>query len=219
MGESMLNVKDRDLVIPGQLLGENLYHDLNCFRENNHVYSSVEGMVRIEGKRVKVIPSTGIYIPKEDDVIIGVITNVLVDIFFVDINSPYNCSMRGEEVSKDAMKKDLSRYLKVGDIITAKISEVNEVYSCQLIRPWKIEGGLIIDVNPKRVPRVIGKRRSMLNMIKEKTKSKIIVGQNGKIWIKGGNVDLAVRIIKRIERYAQTRGLTDKIAEILKKES
>ncbi|RLI85556.1 MAG: RNA-binding protein [Candidatus Altiarchaeales archaeon] len=215
----MLNVKDRDLVIPGQLLGENLYHDLNCFRENNHVYSSVEGMVRIEGKRVKVIPSTGIYIPKEDDVIIGVITNVLVDIFFVDINSPYNCSMRGEEVSKDAMKKDLSRYLKVGDIITAKISEVNEVYSCQLIRPWKIEGGLIIDVNPKRVPRVIGKRRSMLNMIKEKTKSKIIVGQNGKIWIKGGNVDLAVRIIKRIERYAQTRGLTDKIAEILKKES
>jgi len=219
VGESMLNVKDRDLVIPGQLLGENLYHDLNCFRENNHVYSSVEGMVRIEGKRVKVIPSTGIYIPKEDDVIIGVITNVLVDIFFVDINSPYNCSMRGEEVSKDAMKKDLSRYLKVGDIITAKISEVNEVYSCQLIRPWKIEGGLIIDVNPKRVPRVIGKRRSMLNMIKEKTKSKIIVGQNGKIWIKGGNVDLAVRIIKRIERYAQTRGLTDKIAEILKKES
>ena len=215
----MLNVKDRDLVIPGQLLGENLYHDLNCFRENNHVYSSVEGMVRIEGKRVKVIPSTGIYTPKEDDVIIGVITNVLVDIFFVDINSPYNCSMRGEEVSKDAMKKDLSRYLKVGDIITAKISEVNEVYSCQLIRPWKIEGGLIIDVNPKRVPRVIGKRRSMLNMIKEKTKSKIIVGQNGKIWIKGGNVDLAVRIIKRIERYAQTRGLTDKIAEILKKES
>lgn len=215
----MLNVKDRDLVIPGQLLGENLYHDLNCFRENNHVYSSVEGMVRIDNRRVRIIPSTGEYIPKEDDVIIGVITDVLVGRFFVNINSPYNCSMRSEEVSKDAMKKDLSRYLKVGDIITAKISEVNEVYSCQLIRPWRIEGGLIIDVNPKRVPRVIGKRKSMLNMIKEKTKSKIIVGQNGKIWIKGGNVDLAVRTIKRIERYAQTRGLTDKIAEILERES
>lgn len=213
----MLNVKDRDLVIPGQLLGENLHHDLNCLREGNLVYSSVEGMVRVDGNCIMVIPSIGGYIPKEGDVIIGVIIDVLIDKWLVNINSPYNCSMSSGEVSKDATKKDLSQYFKVGDIITAKISKVDEIYSCKLIRPWRIEGGLIMDMNPKRVPRVVGKKKSMLSMIREKTGCRIIVGQNGRIWVKDGDVDFAVRTIRRIERYAQTQGLTDRIAEILER--
>ena len=213
----MLNVKDRDLVIPGQLLGRDLYHDLNCFRVNDQVYSSVEGMIRVNGERIKLIPSAGRYLPKRDDVIIGVVTDVLIGRFLVDINSPYTGYMRGEEVSRDVLREDLSQYFKVGDIITAKISDVDEVYSCQLIRPWGVKGGLIIDVNPKRVPRIVGKKKSMLNMIKEKTGCKIIVGQNGKVWINEGDVNLAIKAIKRIERYAQVQGLTDMMAEILDK--
>ena len=166
-----------------------------------------------------MVPSNGVYLPKRDDVVIGVISDVLVGKWLVDINSPYLCAMRAEEVSRDAAKKDLSQFFKVGEIITAKVADVDEVYSCQLIKPWKVEAGLIIDVGPKRVPRVVGKQKSMLNMIRDKTGSRIIVGQNGKIWLKGGNVDLAVSTIKRIEKYAQTQGLTDQIAELLDKES
>jgi len=59
----------------------------------------------------------------------------------------------------------------------------------------------------------------MLNMIREKTGVRIIVGQNGKIWLKDGNTDLAIKTIKKIEKYAQTQGLTDQIAEYLDKES
>lgn len=215
----MLNVKDRDMIIPGQLLGSDLFYDMNCFTEKGNVYSCVEGMVRVDGRKIKLVPSSGVYMPRRDDVVIGVISDVLVGKWLVEINSPYVCAMRGEEVSRDAAKTDLSRFYKVGDIITAKVSDVNEVYSCQLIKPWKVEAGLIIDVGPKRVPRVVGKQKSMLNMIRDKTGSRVIVGQNGKIWIKGGNVDLAVSTIKRIEKYAQTQGLTDKIAGLLEKES
>jgi len=213
----MLNVKDRDLVLPGQLLGNELFFDLNCFSENGSVYSAVEGMVRVDGRKVRVVPSSGGYIPKEEDVVIGVVSEVLSGKWLIDINSAYLCSMRGEEVSRD--KKDLSQFYKVGDIITAKVARVNEVYSCELIKPWKMESGLIIDVNPKRIPRVVGKQKSMLNMLREKTGSRIIVGQNGKIWIKDGNADLAVRMIKKIEKYAQMQGLTDRIAETLAKET
>ncbi|MBN2251915.1 MAG: RNA-binding protein [Candidatus Altiarchaeota archaeon] len=211
----MLKIKDRELVIPGQLLGDDLFYDPNCFIEDRNVYSAVEGLVRVDGRKIRVIPSTGGYIPKREDVVIGVIKEVLTGRWLVDINSAYLCTMRGEEVSKDAVKKDLSQYFKTGDIITAKVSDVNEVYSCSLIKPWKMENGLIIDVNPKRIPRVVGKQKSMLNMIRDKTQSRIIVGQNGKIWLKGGNTDLAVETIKNIEKYAQTQGLTDKIAESL----
>ena len=213
----MLNVKDRDLVLPGQNLGNELFFDLNCYSEDGVVYSAVERMVRVDGRKVKVVPSSGGYIPKEEDVVIGVVAEVLSGKWLIDINSAYLCSMRGEEVTRE--KKDLSQFYKAGDVITAKVARVNEVYSCELIKPWKMESGLIIDVNPKRIPRVVGKQKSMLNMLREKTGSRIIVGQNGKIWLKDGKVDLAVKTIKRIERYAQKQGLTDMIAESLAKET
>jgi len=213
----MLNVKDRDLVLPGQNLGNELFFDLNCYSEDGVVYSAVEGMVRVDGRKVKVVPSSGGYIPKEEDVVIGVVAEVLSGKWLIDINSAYLCSMRGEEVTRE--KKDLSQFYKAGDVITAKVARVNEVYSCELIKPWKMESGLIIDVNPKRIPRVVGKQKSMLNMLREKTGSRIIVGQNGKIWLKDGKVDLAVKTIKRIERYAQKQGLTDMIAESLARET
>lgn len=211
----MLQVKDRELVIPGQIIGEDLIFDLNCYSEGGIIYSAVEGMVRVEGRRVKVVPSTGGYVPKTDDVVIGVVVEVLTGKWLVDIDCPYVCAMRGEEMTRDASKVDLRRYFDVGDVITAKVGYVNEVYSCDLVKPWKMENGLIIEVNPKRIPRVVGKQKSMLNLIREKTGSRIIVGQNGKIWLKDGDVDLAVKTIKKIEKYAQTQGLTDKIAASL----
>lgn len=215
----MFHVKDRELVIPGQLIGENIRHDINCFHEENKVYSSVHGMVRIEDNHVKVIPSMGWYMPKEGDLIIGVITEVMTGWWPVEIRAANICSLRGEEMTRDPLNVDLSRYFKVGDIISAKISKVDEVNACQLTRPWRLDGGVIINVNPKRVPRVVGKKRSMLNIIKEKTGSKIIVGQNGWIWVKDGQTELAIKTIKKIEKEAQTQGLTDRITEMLEKEA
>jgi exosome complex component RRP4 len=213
----MTQIKDRELVVPGQLLGKDseLINDMNCFIENGNVYSAVDGMARLDGRNLKVVPSSGAYMPKDDDVVIGVIIEALSNKWLVDINSPYICPMSTDEVGKDAGRRDPTAFYKIGDIITAKITDVNEVYNCKLIKPWKMDNGLIIDVDPKRVPRVVGKKKSMLNMIREKTGSRVIVGQNGKIWIKDGNVDLAVRTIKRIEREAQTQGLTDQISNLL----
>ena len=49
----------------------------------------------------------------------------------------------------------------------------------------KFRGGIIVDITPTKVPRLIGKKGSMINMIKDKTNCKIIVGQNGLVWVKG----------------------------------
>ncbi len=219
MGVSMLHVKNGEAVIPGQLLGEKIWHGINCFHEGDNVFSSTQGIVRVEKDRVKIIPSAGGYIPKEGDLVIGVITEILTGRWVVDIRSPCLCALRGEEVTRDPLTTDLSKYFKAGDVISAKISYVDEVNSCQLTGPWKLDGGIIIDVNAKRVPRVVGKKRSMLNIIKDKTGCKIVVGQNGWIWIKDNKVKLAIKTIRKIEREAQTRGLTNRITEMLDKEA
>ena len=82
----------------------------------------------------------------------------------------------------------------------------------------KLKGGMMIDVTPSKVPRVIGKQGSMISLLKERTGCKIIVGQNGKVWIKGENFEnekKAVDAIKMIEEFAHTAGLTDRISGFL----
>jgi len=59
-------------------------------------------------------------------------------------------------------------------------------------------------------------------MIKQATDCKIIVGQNGVIWIQGEDPKLeilAVETIKKIEKQAHISGLTDKIKDFLEKKT
>ena len=66
----------------------------------------------------------------------------------------------------------------------------------------KLEGGHIISVPAPKVPRIIGKGGSMVNLIKEHTDTRIVIGQNGLIWIEGTpeNILRATAAIKKIER-------------------
>lgn len=216
----MYELEDRDLVHPGTLIGENVNCSEHAFVEGDKVYSNVSGMIRINKDRSRIIPSLGAYLPKNDDLVIGVISEVMGFGWIVDINSPYDCIMMGEEGTKDPMNEDLSEYYDIGDRLSAKVRNVNEVYDFDLIKPWKLHDGIIITVNPKRIPRVVGKRRSMLEILRKKTGASIVVGQNGRIWIKhkdSSRVNLAIEAIKKIEREAQTRGLTDRIEKMLEK--
>lgn len=216
-----LNVSNREVVIPGQLIGEGIHHDINCFREGSGIFSSVQGTLRIDDGKVRIIPASGAYIPKVDDLIIGVITDVSAGGCDVDINSPYMAKMPKEEILTNSNSRDIdiSKYLNVGDVISAKVIHVNEVNSSVVSGPRRLDRGFIMEVDPKRIPRVVGKKKSMLNMIRDNTGCNVVVGQNGRIWIKGKKTELVIELIKKIEADALTRGLTNKIGEILSRES
>ena len=81
----------------------------------------------------------------------------------------------------------------------------------------KLEEGRIITVNAHKVPRIIGKQGSMVTMIKQYTDCRIIVGQNGVIWIQGSPEGelLSVKTIKEIEEKAHINGLTEMIKNFL----
>jgi exosome complex component RRP4 len=217
----MFKIKDRELVLPGQLLGENVLAGEYCFKEDKNVFSSVRGLARINRNFVKVIPFDGEYVPKKGDVLVCVVEEITAGGWFVDINSGYRCYMRGEEATRNPMQEDLSRYYGIGEIFTAIVGYVNEIYKCDLIKPWKIRGGMIIDVSPKKVPRIVGKNKSMINMMRDKLGCKIVVGQNGRVWFDCEDVDnlnFAVRIIRKIEAESHISGLTDKIGNLIDEE-
>ncbi|MEM3416380.1 MAG: KH domain-containing protein, partial [Candidatus Micrarchaeaceae archaeon] len=109
-----------------------------------------------------------------------------------------------------------SSRLKIGDVIEAKVKEMDETNTIVLMYPRRLFGGKIIDIRPSKVPRVIGSGNTMINQLIEGTKSNIIVGMNGRVWVKGGNIALATKAILRVEEEAHTSGLTERIKEMLK---
>jgi len=84
----------------------------------------------------------------------------------------------------------------------------------------RLNAGLIMEVSPTKVPRVIGKQGSMLTLIKDLTGCRIYVGQNGRIWLDGDEmaVTLAAKAIHLIEDRAQALGLTEAVRELIEHE-
>ena len=83
----------------------------------------------------------------------------------------------------------------------------------------KLFSGTIVSVEPTSVSRIIGKQGSMITTIREKTNTRIQIGQNGLIWIdgKGEDIALAQKAIETIDRYTTSKGLTKKIEKLLEK--
>ena len=213
----MIYVENKDLVIPGQVLADDEYYSgRGTFKENGKVCSSLMGLVSLRNKKIRVIPLKSKYVPKKGDVVIGKINDVRFSMWDVDINSPYSGILPAFEVF-GREKKELNKVYDVGDVLFLRVVDVDEIKKAKLGLKGrgmgKFKGGIIVDIAPTKVPRLIGKKGSMINMIKDKTKCKIVVGQNGLVWVKGdGDMEqLTKNVIHLIEAEAHTSGLTNKI--------
>ncbi len=222
-------VENRQIVVPGELIA-----DKNRFRvegkvyeRNGKYYSKVLGVVFVdkENKRVNLVTLKGKYIPSPGDLVIGKIVEVGMTNWTVDINSPYPAILPLTEVfSKPTSvpRSELSKILDVGDIIAAKVVAFDyardPLITIKESRLGKIPKGLVVEVPPSKIPRVIGRKGSMINMLKELLGVELVVGKNGRIVIVGkdrAKMELAALAIKKIEREAHTSGLTDRIREFI----
>jgi exosome complex component RRP4 len=213
----------RRIVLPGDLLSTNpKTAGYGTFVENGKVYAKIMGLMDKTENMVKVIPLKGRYIPSPGDVVIGVVREVVSNGWNVDINSPYSAFLPISEKPETKGRK-LNDVLEMDDSIIAKVvgidpkMKVTLTMKDRVCRP--IRFGRIVAINPTRVPRVIGKKGSMIKLLKGELGIQIIVGQNGLIWISGDRkkVDIAEEAIYIIEREAHTEGLTDRITEFIKK--
>jgi exosome complex component RRP4 len=141
-----------------------------------------------------------------------------------DINSPYSAMLSSKETAEFIEKnEDLTRYFDLDDYVVCKITNVTSQNLIDLsVRDQglrKLRGGRIISVNTHKVPRIIGKKGSMVLMIKQATNCRVIVGQNGWIWIDGEpeKENIAVETIKKIEAESHFSGLTERIKTHLEK--
>ncbi|NOZ82040.1 MAG: RNA-binding protein [Candidatus Micrarchaeota archaeon] len=222
--ESKLLVKDKQIVIPGEDLavGYDFLPGRGTFRTGESIRSKVLGQVRLKEKLVNVISLSGVYIPKPGDGVIGVVDDVQTTFWVININSPYKGILLLSEAVKEFVevsKTDIARYFDIGELIYTKVINVtkSKIVTLSMMDPRakKLRGGRIVTIIPSRVPRLIGKKGSMIEMIKEKTGCQIVVGQNGVVWLKGEREDLATKAILEVEKESYTSGLTERIARLL----
>jgi len=214
------------LVVPGTLLAEGKYNaGVNVYMEDNKFFSSIVGLAELRNETVTVIPLRGCYIPFVDDVVIGKVVEVISTAWMLDIRSPWQGVLFAKEfLSKplNTMKEDARSYLDIGEMVKAKVLAFDRTRNPSLTTRepelGKIQRGTVIEVDPTRVPRIIGKKGSMINLLKKESGCQIFVGQNGRVWIAGKSRDeeaVVAEAIRKIEAEAHTTGLTDRIQEYL----
>lgn len=214
-------MSERKLVIPGDFLGDGRAGHC-AYEEDGKAFASCIGLAEEKNGLFFVIPLSGIYNPKRGDGVIGKIQDIAFSRWIADVNSPYEAVLSLADATDefiDLTKTDMTKYFNYGDLIFAEILSVSKTKNVQLSmrnrKCRKLRGGRIIKVTPAKVPRIIGKAGSMVEMIKEMTNTQIVVGQNGIVWVKGDHEDIAMDVIAVIERKSHVHGLTDHVKAIL----
>ena len=222
-------IEQRSIVVPGDVLAEGMDYlpGHGTYRLENKIIAEKYGMLSVEGRALKIIPLSGRYNPKANDVIIGTVIDVTIGGWRFETNSAYSAMLSVKEATSEYIERgaNLTNYFDVGDYVVAKVTNVTSQKLVDLSTKGpglrKLIGGRILEVNCHKVPRIIGKKGSMISLVKNATGCIITVGQNGLIWIKGEPKKelLAVQTIKMIEENSHTSGLTDSIKEFLDKQN
>jgi len=219
----------RQLVTPGDLIAEGEYiAGENAYDEDNKIYASRIGLIEYEDKKVNVVALRAFYIPRVGDKVIGTVVEVGFNGWTVNINAPYQAMLRASNVLSRPFKPqqdDLSQVLDVGDLVVAKIVAYDRAHDPQLTvgepELGKITRGQIARITPTKIPRVIGRKGSMISTIQQETGCHIILGLNGVVLITGKNLEdehLAMMAIRKIDEESHTSGLTDRVTQMLKEE-
>lgn len=221
-------VKEKQVVVPGEVLAEGMDYlpGFGAYRDNNNVRAKKLGIVNISGRALKIIPLSGVYNPKTDDAIIGKVIDITLNGWRIDTNSAYSSLLSMKDGTTEYVQKgaDLTRYYNMGDWVAVNVVNVTsqKLIDVSARGPGlgKLNEGRIVKVSPSKVPRIIGKGGSMVSLIKDATGCRMMVGQNGIIWISGqpkGEI-VAVKAINLIEEKAHLSGLTGMIDKFLKEQ-
>jgi exosome complex component RRP4 len=217
---------ERKIAIPGEVIfkGEDYLPGEGTEKRGEEIVSLRFGVVEEMKNLVRVIPLSGVYQPRRGNVVIGKVEMITFNGWVVDINTAENAFLSLMEVPRYVNKDDLKEVMDIGDMVVAKIYAINKRgtdLTLQASGLGKLEKGIIININPNKVPRVIGKEGSMISLIKDETKCRITVGQNGFIWIGGSKVEdelFAKKAILYIAENSLMSGLTDEMKEWFNRE-
>ncbi|MFX0038593.1 MAG: exosome complex RNA-binding protein Rrp4 [Promethearchaeota archaeon] len=228
----------REVVLPGEVLTEDVTNFLPgrgtiLNKERTKIISLNIGLKQIKKNYINVIPLRGFYTPRPGDKVIALVVDKNPVKYKCDINAkdfgqlkPKNTIKRGKirgfRGSGPVREETNTEKYEIGDILIVKVLSADRLNKPELTTVGKYlgkkSGGIVITIDPPKIPRVIGRNGSMIKMLKNLTKCNIFVTQNGRIWLKGESIAherLLIECINKIASEAHTVGLTDRMQEYI----
>jgi exosome complex component RRP4 len=216
----------RKYVIPGDVITTGPYRpEQNVVMDGNKIMATIVGISEIYDDSVKVIPLTGMYVPKSKDLVIGIVVSHSSLSWEVDINSCYVGMLPASDVFGRNFQPDtdeLTSRLARGDLIAARIANFDRSRDPLLTIAerdlGKIESGELIRISASKVPRLIGKHGTMIQTIELATNATITIGQNGLVVVDCDNSEgllKAIKAIRMVDEQAHMANLTDTVKQML----
>jgi exosome complex component RRP4 len=213
---------DREIVLPGDVLDFGRFKPgPGAYADGETVYAACLGIKTVRGDQMGVIPISGKYMPRVGDIVVGKVMEMTPGAWIIDLNSPYVAPLPGSETPWTVEFGETTKYMALGDTVIVQIKDVNEIgrVGVTMLGPdlRKVVGGQTMDVDATKVPRLIGRGGSMIGLLKRLTRCRILVGQNGRVWLDGTveDVTVAMGAIRMIEQNAHRLGLTDAVANFI----
>jgi len=221
----MENTK-RKYVIPGDVITTGPFRpEQNVTQDGDRIIATAVGISEIYDDTVRVISLTGKYVPKISDLVIGKVNSHTSLSWELDINSCYVGFLPATDVfGRDfsAHADELTSKLDKGDLVAARIANFDRTRDPLVTIAdrdlGKIESGELVEISASKVPRLIGKRGTMIQTIEVATGATITIGQNGWVVVSCENSDgllKAIKAIRMVDEQAHIANLTDRIKSML----
>ena len=179
------------LVTPGMVVGPSSGKRAGSgmIAENNEFIATKVGWLNEQNNVVSVQPINSAYMPRSGDLIIGFVAEVRNNLWFFDVNGPFQAllpmSLAPWKVEFGAARQ----HLGIGDAALARIQEVDETHNMVLTMKGvglrRLNEGAVVSIPVNLIETLRGDNNSTLSRIRDATDCRIIVGDNGRVWIHG----------------------------------
>ncbi len=186
------------LVHPGERIGahDGVEAGHGIRRINGELVAMRMGTLREDGKTMSVDPLSSRYVPRAGDLVVGYVEGMTNNIWFLDIGASFNAILPMSLAPWKVEFGSTRQHLGIGDAALARIQEVDETHNMVLTMKGvglrRLNEGAVVTIPVNLIDTIRGKNNAMLSRIRDATNCRIIVGDNGRVWIHGDAADMHV---------------------------
>jgi len=179
------------LVTPGEAIGASsgARAGTGTVKQGQDIISTKLGWVKENNGVLFVEPIHSSYLPRSGDLVIGIIESVRNNLWFAEVNGPFNgllpMSLAPWKVEFGAARE----HMDIGDVMLARVQEVDEAHNIVLTMKGvglrKLKEGAVLELPVNLIKLIRNDNERILNVFKESSDCRIIVGDNGRIWVDG----------------------------------
>ncbi|HIF45532.1 MAG TPA: hypothetical protein EYQ73_01900 [Candidatus Poseidoniales archaeon] len=180
------------LVAPGEAIGaaSGVRAGTGALIQGSEIIATRLGWVQQLNGVISVDPVNAAYMPRSGDLVIGVVESVRNNLWFADVNGPFNgllpMSLAPWKVEFGAAREQMD----VGDVMLARVQEVDEAHNVVLTMKGvglrRLKEGVMSKISMNLISRLRGENDETLRSLKEASDCRIIVAENGRVWVDGG---------------------------------